>query len=136
MSSESLHICEYNLKHVGQLIELRICYTHTTHFTPLGPALTSDFPSFSFLSSFPSTQLRFISSISDMTESPAAARVWGTPELRSLIVNEMEIDEVRKSLCLSKTAFPDMVRALYRRFEYKNYAGLYELSVPVSRHIG
>jgi len=69
-----------------------------------------------------------------MTESPAAARVWGTPELRSLIVNEMEIDEVRKSLCLSKTTFPDMVRVLYRQIHYKNYAALYKLSVPVSRH--
>jgi len=71
-----------------------------------------------------------------MSKPTAAAVVWAAPELRCLIINEMEIDEVRKSLCLSKTAFPDMVRALYRRFEYKNYAGLYKLSVPVSRHIG
>jgi hypothetical protein len=69
-----------------------------------------------------------------MNEPTAAARVWGTPELRSLIINEMEIDEVRKSLCLPKTTFPDMVRVLYRQFHYKNYAGLYKLSVPVSIH--
>jgi hypothetical protein len=69
-----------------------------------------------------------------MDKPTAATRVWGTPELRSLIIDQMDIDEVRKSLCLSKTTFPDMVRVLYRQFHYKNYAGLYKLSVPVSIH--
>jgi hypothetical protein len=69
-----------------------------------------------------------------MNDHTAAARVWGTPELRSLIINEMEIGEVLKSLCLSKTTFPDMVKVLYRQFHFKNYAGLYKLSVPVSTH--
>jgi len=69
-----------------------------------------------------------------MNEPTTAARVWGTPELRTLIINEMEIDEVRKSLCLSKATFPDMVRVLYRQFHNKNYADLYKLSVPVSTH--
>jgi len=48
-----------------------------------------------------------------MSKPTAAAVVWAAPELRILIINEMEIDEVRKLLCLSKTAFPDMVSALY-----------------------
>jgi hypothetical protein len=83
---------------------------------------------------FPPSSAKPISHITGMDKPTAATRVWGTPELRSLIINEIETDEVRKSLCLSTTTFPDMVRVLFRQFHYKNYAGLYKLSVPVSIH--
>lgn len=117
------------------MIEIIICKTHIhTHIVPLGPDQSNDFPPFSSLSSFSPIQSRLVSSITGMDKPTAAAVVWAAPELRSLIINEMEIDEVRKSLCLSKGTFTDMVRVLYRRFHYKNYAGLYRLSVPVSTH--
>jgi hypothetical protein len=69
-----------------------------------------------------------------MDKPTAAAVVWATPELRSLIINEMEINEVLKSICLSKSTFPDMVRKLYPRFEYHNYPDLHKLAVPVGTH--
>lgn len=67
-----------------------------------------------------------------MNHTTAAARAWATPELRSLIINEMGLSDIRKALCLSRASFPDMVRVLYRQFDYKSYSGLLRLSVPVS----
>jgi len=61
-----------------------------------------------------------------------ASRVWATPELRSFIIDQMELDAVRKSLTLSRDTFPAMVRSLYRHFQYKHYSKLLSLSVSVS----
>jgi len=38
-----------------------------------------------------------------------ASRVWATPELRSFIIDQMDLDAVRKSLTLSRDTFPAMV---------------------------
>lgn len=61
-----------------------------------------------------------------------AARVWGTPELRSLIIDKMNLTDVHRSLCLSRNTLPNMVRVLYRRFDFLDYVGVLMLWVPVS----
>jgi len=62
----------------------------------------------------------------------AAARVWANAELRSLIIDRMSLGEVREALSLSRDCFPDMVRVLYRRFDYVNYHCVIKAAVSVS----
>lgn len=68
-----------------------------------------------------------------MNRASSAAPVWATPELRGLIIDHMDLDDVRKLICLSRNAFPDMVRVLYRRFHLKNYYRLCKFAVSVSQ---
>lgn len=62
-----------------------------------------------------------------------ASRVWNTPQLRSMILDHMHRDDILRVLCLDKTSFPDVVRSLYRDFEYKHYQAILDPHILVSR---
>jgi hypothetical protein len=69
---------------------------------------------------------------SQIAKPSAASRVWASAELRAMVIDHMNDEQLLGNLCLEKSSFQDLVRALYRKFHYGDFDRLLEPSISVS----
>jgi hypothetical protein len=80
-----------------------------------------------------STPERALKHVSEGRMGTLAKQIWATPELRRMIVDQMDREDVAVSLCLDSDSFPTMVQKLYHHLHYSVYDEMTRMHISVGR---